>query len=108
MASASLVLARSVPARSSGVSEGMSRSSCSRETIRCFNCQCQSFQSWSETSDQNPRPGELNCLRELSLADDGGSSLEPDAESFSMSRNYILGRAPVKEAARAKLYRAAL
>ena len=75
MASASLVLASFAPANSSGVSVGISRCNCSGVVMRCLSCQCQSFQSASDTSRQKPRPAEWNCFRSWNRRPDGGSLL---------------------------------
>src|SRR6266404_4913192 len=42
--------------------------------MRCLSCQRQSFQSWSVTSLQNPRPAGRNSLSLLNWRCDGGSS----------------------------------
>src|SRR5438067_876228 len=89
MARASLVLASLVPAYSSGVSEGMSRWSCSREVTRCLSCQRQLFQSASGTSDQTPRPADLKVLRESRAPRDGGSSPFGDEVSFIVRELYF-------------------
>src|SRR2546423_11198319 len=89
MARASFVLAILVPAYSSGVSDGISRWSCSSEVMRCLSCQRQLFQSASGTSGQKPRPADLNSFRELSLAPDGGSSPIADSVSFMVRELYF-------------------
>src|SRR3569833_773940 len=73
MASASLWFASFAPANSSGVSVGLCRCYCSAVVIRFLSCQCQSFQSASETLLQKPRPADLNCFNEFEERD-GGSS----------------------------------
>src|SRR5207253_8846997 len=89
MARASFVLASLVPAYSSGVSDGISRWSCSSEVMRCLSCQQQLFQSASETSDQKPRPADLNSLRAFNELPDGGSSPFADEDSFIVRELYI-------------------
>src|ERR1035438_1172713 len=46
--------------------------------MRCFSCQCQSFQSESGTLYQKPRPAGRNSLRDCAKLRDGGSSPSPD------------------------------
>src|SRR5438046_4085152 len=89
MARASFVLASLVPAYSSGVSDGISRWSCSSEVMRCLSCQRQLFQSMSETSDQKPRPADLNSLRAFSELPDGGSLPVADEVSFIVRELYF-------------------
>ena len=78
MAIASLVLASLVPANSSGVSVGSRRWSCSSEVMRCLSCQCQSFQSRSETSAQNPLPALSKRLSLPTIAAAGDAIIELD------------------------------
>ena len=57
------VFASFAPANSSGVSVGRNFCNCSAVVMRCLSCQCQSFQSASETSRQKPRPAERNFFK---------------------------------------------
>src|SRR6266536_6726375 len=97
MASASLWLASFVPAYSSGVSVGIKRCNCSNVVMRCLSCQCQLFQSESETSCQKPRPAEWNCLRSWSRRSEGGSSTPGDVVSLCIwLAHYKFELRPVK------------
>src|ERR1043165_8147227 len=89
MARASLVLARRVPAYSSGVSVGINRSSCPSDVIRCLSCQRQSFQSESLTSDQKPRPAGTNLFSDSRALGKGGSSPLPEEVSFIVRELYF-------------------
>src|SRR6187397_2181758 len=89
---ASLVLASCVPANSSGVSVGNNSCNCSRVLTRCLSCQRQSFQSASETSDQKPRPADLNSLRKANGTAAGSGLSSPSSELCLCIVRELLGR----------------
>ena len=76
MASESLSFDSAAPATSSGVSVGINRCNCSTEVIRCLSCQRQSFQSFSGTSAQKPRPAERKLFNDSRESREGGSLLD--------------------------------
>src|SRR5919108_3348848 len=57
--------------------------------MRCLSCQRQSFQSWSGTEAQKPRPAGRNCLREWSGVHKGGSSPVAQDVSFIVGELYF-------------------
>src|SRR2546430_17070299 len=66
--------------------------------MRCLSCQRQLFQSASETSDQKPRPADLNSLRAFSELPEGVSSPFADEVSFIVRELYF--GSPTCQAAR--------
>src|ERR1017187_1783846 len=65
--------------------------------MRCLSCQCQSFQSESDTPLQKPRPAERNSLRGLmDCAAGGASPFSIEVSLCIQLAHYNFVREPVK------------
>src|SRR5437868_3761529 len=86
---ANLLLARMVPARSSGVRVGRNFSSCSTVVILFLSCHFESFQRSSGIVFQHPRPDDLNSFSFRSLPSMMDSSIPPTEALFILAELYF-------------------